>query len=379
MSNETKSRKKKRGNILSLLILFFILIGVSYTIYYKKYAQFYESTNNAYVNQNIIYVTPQIFGVVDRINVDVTQVVEKGDVLARIDSRNALLTFKKSKNDLAQSVRQIKKIYKQKDEAKSEIGLTKVLVEKAKDDFDRKKALIKNKVISQEKFNHSKYAYEEAVKNLEIAKNRYLGLIALLKDRKITQNPQIKKAVLAVEQSYINLKRCDILAPISGVVAKKNLSIGSIVTPQTTLLAIVPQRGFWVDANFKETQLENIRVGQSVKLYSDTYGKDVVYNGKVEGISPGTGSVFSLLPAQNATGNWIKVVQRVPVRIKFDQKELQKYPLHVGNSMEVVVDTHIRDKKRLQNIKKPSYSSSLYSSALNNAKKIAQEIIKQNL
>jgi membrane fusion protein (multidrug efflux system) len=379
MSDEIKRKKKKRNNILFVLIMIFVVIGISYTVYYKTYSQFYETTDNAYVKQNITYVTPQIYGVVDIVNIDVTQSVKVGDILAHIDSKDAELAFKKAKNDLAQSVRQIKKSYKQKDEIKSEIRLYKILVEKAKKDFDRNKVLTKNKVISQEKFDNSKYAYEEAKENLQIAKNKYLSLVAMINDKMITQNPQIKKAVLGVEQSYINLKRCDILAPTNGVIAKKNLSVGSNVAPSSMLLAIVPQNGFWVDANFKETQLENIRLGQSVKLYSDLYGKDVEYNGKVEGISPGTGSVFSLLPAQNATGNWIKVVQRVPVRIKLDQKELQKHPLHVGNSMEVVVNTHNRNSKRLQNLKKPRYSSNLYSTALSDARKIAKRIIKQNL
>ena len=372
-------KKKKRNNILFFLIIVFVISGISYVTYYKKYAQFYETTDNAYVKQNITFVTPQIYGVVDKVNIDVTQVVKTGDILAHLDSKDAQIAFKKAKNDLAQSVRQIKKSYKQKDEIKSEIRLYKVLFEKAKEDFYRNQSLIKNKVISKEKFDNSKYAYDEAKERLQITKNRYMSLMAMINDKIITQNPQIKKAVLGVEESYINLKRCDILAPTDGVIAKKNLSVGSSVTPGTTLVAIVPQEGFWVDANYKETQLKNIRLGQSVKLYADVYGEEVEYIGKVEGISAGTGSVFSLLPAQNATGNWIKVVQRVPVRIKLDQKELQKHPLHVGNSMEVIIDTHNRKKKRLENLKKPTYSSDLYATALKDAKKIAKEVIKQNL
>lgn len=379
MSNEMKPKKKKRNNILFFLILVLVIIGLSYTAYYKTYAQFYESTNNAYVAQNITYVTPQINGVVDQVNIDVTEVVKAGDVLAHLDSKDATLTFNKAKNNLAQSVRQIQMTYKQKDERKSEIKLYEVLFKKAKEDFDRSAALMKNKVITKEKFDNAKYAYDEAKNKLQIAKNKYLSLMAMINDKSITQNPQIKQAVLAVEESYINLKRCDILAPTDGMIAKKNLSVGSNVTPGTMLFAIVPQSGFWVDANFKETQLENIRLGQSVKLYADVYGKDVEYSGKIEGISPGTGSIFSLLPAQNATGNWIKVVQRVPVRIKLNQEELQKYPLQVGNSMEVVVDTHHRENKKLQNLKKSSYNSDLYSNVLKNAEKIANEVIEQNL
>ena len=379
MLSQTKPKKKKRNNILFFITLILVIIGLAYTAYYKMYSQFYETTDNAYVKQNITYVTPQINGVVDKVNVDVTQVVKVGDILAHLDSKDAMIAFKKAKNNLAQSVRQIKKSYRQKDEIKSEIKLNKVLLQKAKEDYDRSVVLIKHKAISREKFDNIKYAYDEAKERLQITKNQYNSLLATIRDKIITQNPVIKKAVLEVKESYINLKRCNILAPISGVIAKKNLSVGSSVSPGSMLVAIVPQKGFWVDANFKETQIKNIRVDQKVKLYADVYGKNILYHGRVEGISPGTGSVFSLLPAQNATGNWIKVVQRVPIRIKLDEKELQKHPLQVGNSMVVTIDTHDRGNKKMQTIKKPQYSSNLYSKALIEAKKIANEVIKQNL
>ena len=379
MLSQTKPKKKKRNNILFFITLILVIIGLAYTAYYKMYSQFYETTDNAYVKQNITYVTPQINGVVDKVNVDVTQVVKVGDILAHLDSKDAMIAFKKAKNNLAQSVRQIKKSYRQKDEIKSEIKFNKVLLQKAKEDYDRSVVLIKHKAISREKFDNIKYAYDEAKERLQITKNQYNSLLATIRDKIITQNPVIKKAVLEVKESYINLKRCNILAPISGVIAKKNLSVGSSVSPGSMLVAIVPQKGFWVDANFKETQIKNIRVDQKVKLYADVYGKNILYHGRVEGISPGTGSVFSLLPAQNATGNWIKVVQRVPIRIKLDEKELQKHPLQVGNSMVVTIDTHDRGNKKMQTIKKPQYSSNLYSKALIEAKKIANEVIKQNL
>lgn len=166
---------------------------------------------------------------------------------------------------------------------------------------------------------------------------------AILKNKNITENPKIKKAALEVKQSYLNLSRCDIIAPVSGIIAKKRFNKGEHVGVTSTILAIVPMQGFWVEANFKETQLHHIKIGQDVKLHSDLYGKDVEYSGKVEGINPGTGAVFSLLPAQNATGNWIKIVQRVPVRITLNENELIKHPLHVGNSMQVRIDAHNQD------------------------------------
>jgi len=226
-----------------------------------------------------------------------------------------------------------------------------------------------------------RYYLKEAKENLNIAKHNYQSIKVLLKGKNIYDNPQIKKAVLALDKAYINLQRCNILAPKSGIVAKKNFNVGSYVNPQTVIAAIVPKVGFWVEANFKETKLKNIRIGQKVKLYSDVYGKNRIFHGKVVGILPGTGSAFSLLPPQNATGNWIKIVQRVPVKISLNQKELLKFPLQVGSSMKVYVDTHIRDKKRLTQakIEQQNSKTNLYKDALKNANKIANDIIEKNL
>jgi len=381
MQDTLKSKKKKRNNILLFLIIVILASGIGYIVYYYLYGQFYETTDDAYVKQNIVYVAPQVSGVIDEVNVNVAQSIKYGQVIGHIDSKDIKIAFKKSENDLAQSVREIKQLHKRTDEANASIKLYKVQVEKAQNDFNRKKTLFLDKAISQEIYDNFKYALEEANEHLSIAKKRYLSLKVMLKNKDILKNPMVKNAVLALEQNYINLKRCDILAPKSGIVAKKNFSVGSHVNPQTMLIAIVPNTGFWVDANFKETQLKNIRIGQKVKLYSDTYGKNVTFHGRVEGISPGTGSAFSLLPAQNATGNWIKIIQRVPVRISLNEKEIKKYPLQVGNSMEVSVNTHIRNTKRLKmiDIQKSKYKSDLYKSVLQNAEKIAKKVIEQNL
>ncbi len=381
MQDTNKTNNKKRNRILIFFIILIFLSIIGYLFYYYLYGQFYESTDDAYVKQNIVYITPQVSGVVDEVNINTAQYVKYKEQIGHIDSKDIEIAFKNSKNSLAQSVRHIKELHKQKDKAKALISLRKIQVDKAESDFKRNQILFSNKAISKEVYDNFKYALEEAKENLNIAKKNYLSIKVLLKGENIYNNPQIKKAVLALEKAYINLKRCDILSPKSGIVAKKNFSVGSHVNPQTIIAAIVPKIGFWVDANFKETKLKNIRIGQSVKLYSDVYGKNIVFHGKVVGILPGTGSAFSLLPAQNATGNWIKIIQRVPVRISLNQKELQKYPLQVGNSMEVYVDTHIRNKKKLKKVKirKPNFKTNLYKDALKNAKKIADEIIKKNL
>lgn len=373
--------KRKRNTILGIIALLFILASVGYSAYYYLYSQFYESTDNAYVEQNIIYVTPQIDGIVDKVYVNETQYVKSGELLASLDNRDMKLSYEQAKANLADTVRNIQKLYKQKEEAQTSLELSKIVLKKAKDDLARNEFLVKQHALTDVEYQNYKYTYDKENKNLEIAEQKIIELNAILKNKNITENPKIKKAALEVKQSYLNLSRCDIIAPVSGIIAKKRFNKGEHVGVTSTILAIVPMQGFWVEANFKETQLHHIKIGQDVKLHSDLYGKDVEYSGKVEGINPGTGAVFSLLPAQNATGNWIKIVQRVPVRITLNENELIKHPLHVGNSMQVRIDAHNQDGDIYSKIsaKKEDSSLPLYQDAIKEAEVIVEKIIKKNI
>ena len=365
-----------------MLALFFIVSGAGYAAYYHLYGKFYESTENAYVGQNIVYVTPQISGSVDEVYVSEMQYVKAGDLLGRLDSRNATLAFDEAKTNLAQTVRAVKQLHLQIEEAKKAISLAEVEVNKTGDDLKRNEFLIKKNAITDEKFKNLQYAYDAAYQNLQLMRKKLLSLQALVKDADLSKDPQVQNAALSVQKSYLDLQRCNIIAPISGIIAKKNFSVGENVGAQSTLLAIVPTEGFWVDANFKETQLEHMRIGQNVTLFSDLYGQDVVYHGKIEGISPGTGAVFSLLPAQNASGNWIKIVQRIAVRIALDPEEIKEHPLQVGSSMSATVDIHNQNGGILKQAKSPQtgdISFNLYQNALKEAAAVARDIIEQNL
>jgi len=378
LSEHKPKNKKKRNGIILFLIIFFILSAVAYAFYYYSYAKYYESTDDAYVSQNIIYVTPQSSGVVTQVLVHKTQFVKKGELLGKLDTRNANILFNKAKANLAQTVRQIKKLHIEKQEAQLTIELAQIKLEKAKKDFLRNQQVKNQHALAINKFENFKYAYEEAKQNLKIAQQKLKSIKALVKDDNISKNPQVKNAILQLKQSFLNLQRCNIYAPISGTIAKKNFSIGENISIQSTILAIIPTKGFWVDANFKETQISKMRIGQDVKLYSDLYGKDTVFHGKITGIAPGTGAVFSLLPPQNATGNWIKIIQRIPIRIKLNPKELQKHPLHVGNSMEVTVNLKKQKGKAITKLKTTPKTIYLYKKALKEADKIAENIIRQN-
>ena len=379
---EPLNNQKKRNNILLLLAFFFLLCGGGYAYYYYTYGQFYESTDNAYVGQNIVYVTPQTTGNVNAIYVSEMQNVKAGDKLAQLDSRDAQLAFSSAKMALAESVRQIKQTQMLKDEAKNAISVAQVNLDKTKADLERNKFLLSKGAITGERFQNLEFAKDSADATLQMANKKLLSINALLKDKDISKNPQVQNAILRVQKTYLDLKRCDILAPVSGMIAKKNLSLGESVTPNATILSIVPQQDFWVDANFKETQLQHIRIGQDVKLISDLYGNDMTFHGKIEGIAAGTGAVFSLLPAQNASGNWIKIVQRVPVRITLNPKEIQTHPLQVGSSMSITVDLHKQDGgflKRVTSKDENKLNYKLYDNSDNEAKALVKEIIEQNL
>jgi len=382
MADNTTTNKNKRSNILIILTILMLSAGIGYLIYYKMYGQFYETTNNAYVGQNVIYITAQISGVVDNVNVNLTQKVKAGEILGHLNSDDYTLSFEASKNKLIQTVRTIKKLYTQNTEAKSAVALATINLKQSKENLDRNAKLYTTKSIAKNAYDTYKYTYEKAAKTLLLSKQKEKALKDLIGENRIEDNPQIKQAVIALKQNYLNLQKCTILSPKSGIITQKNFSIGTHVTTQNILLALVTQNNTWVDANFKEPQLKNIRIGQKVELYSDMYGKDIVYHGIVQGIAGGTGSAFSLLPAQNATGNWIKIVQRVPVRITLDKNEIKKYPLYMGNSMEVDIDTHDRKNKVLKKKNKKidsEHKSDFYPEALKNAQKIANKLIKKNL
>ena len=310
------------------------------------------------------------------------QSVKAGERLAHLDSRDAQLAFSSAKEALAQSVRQIKQTKMLQEEAKNAISLAQVNLDKTKADLERNKFLLSKGAITGERFQNLEFAKDAADANLQMANKKLLSINVLLKDKDISKNPEIQNAILRVQKTYLDLKRCDILAPVSGMVAKKNLSLGESVTSNATILSIVPQEDFWVDANFKETQLQHIRIDQDVELVSDLYGKDMTFHGKIVGIAAGTGAVFSLLPAQNASGNWIKIVQRVPVRITLDPNVVKSHPLQVGNSMSVTVDLHKQNGgflRRVTSKDENNLNYKLYDNSEHEAKALIKEIIEQNL
>ena len=338
------SRKRN----LIILTLIFILIAVIFTLMYLLKWRFQENTDDAYVNSHLVQITPQISGTVQSVNADDTQRVKAGQILVTLDNSDAQLAFERAQDELINAIRQNQQQQAQYSQSKAQVIAQKAQLARLQADLKRRESLAGSDAISAEELSHARAAVTEAEAHLQVTQGQEKASKAVLGHNvPLRQQPAILTAISHVKSAWLDLQRTQIKAPLEGQIAKRNVQLGQKVATGSALMAVVPLSQVWVDANFKESQLANIRVGQPVIMTADVYGKKVKYHGKVVGLSAGTGAAFALLPAQNATGNWIKVVQRLPVRIQLDASELAQHPLQVGLSMNVVVDTHDRQGKNL--------------------------------
>ncbi|AOY01116.1 HlyD family efflux transporter periplasmic adaptor subunit [Jeongeupia sp. USM3] len=376
----TQTPNKRRGLMLAIAGAF-IVAGVAYAAYYGLVLSQREETDNAYVGGNLVTLTSQVAGTVVGINADETQLVEAGREVVRLDPADAAVALRQAEARLGETVRQLRSQYANADQVDSTLAQRRIELQKAEADLARRAPLAGDATVSAEEIAHAKDAVENARAALTVAQKQSEAAHAGIDGVKIADNPSVLAARANYTQAWLASQRNALVAPVSGYVAKRSVQVGSRVAPGASLLSIVPLDALWVDANFKESELKNIRIGQPVKVRADLYGGDVEYHGKVVGLAAGTGSAFSLLPAQNATGNWIKVVQRVPVRIALDAKELAAHPLRVGLSTTVEVDTRDRNGPVLatQPAQQPVYTTKAFEEPLLNAEKLADAIIAKNL
>lgn len=334
MSAENSSRKK---NIL-LLSLFFIAVAAGAGAWWFKVLRGSETTDDAYVAGNVVPVMPQVAGNVVTLHADDTQLVQAGMPLVEMDPTDAKLALVRSEIQLAQTLRQVQQQMAELKQFDATIALRQAELDRVAGDQNRREVLGMTNAVGKEEVLHARQNVVAGKAALQVAIQQRNTLQAKLKNTPLAEQPEVRQAAEQVRQAWLDLQRTTILSPVSGVIAKRSVQVGSHVAVGAPLMAVVPLDQLWVDANFKEVQLEHLRIGQPVELSADLYGDKVVYHGEVEGLAAGTGSVFSLLPAQNATGNWLKVVQRLPVRIKLRAEELQQHPLRLGLSMLVTVD-----------------------------------------
>ncbi|EGY32878.1 multidrug resistance protein A [Aggregatibacter actinomycetemcomitans serotype e str. SC1083] len=370
------TRQKALGVFFFILILISLLTGLYWFFFVKNY----QTTEDAYVSGNQVMISAQIAGNVRQINAENMDFVHAGDVLLELDDADYQLSFSQAQNTLASAVRQISQLGYTVKQLEATVQANQIGLNKAQGDLARREMLGKSGAIDKESLQHAREAVITAEANLKAVKNQLAANQSLLLNVPLKEQPEIQKAISSLKQAWLNLQRTKIVSPVDGYVARRSTQVGQKVVVGGALMAVIASDQMWVDANFKETQLKDMRIGQPVKLSFDLYGHDVKFDGKVEGIEMGTGSAFSLLPAQNATGNWIKVVQRVPVRISLDAQQLALYPLRIGLSTLVEVNIADTSGEMLSQKKRttPLYATNTLDYDQSAVENLIEKIIKDN-
>jgi membrane fusion protein (multidrug efflux system) len=371
----------KRRTILTLIALAFLAIGVLWGLYWYFVLSLREDTDDAYVNGNKVVISAQVQGTVVAVLADDTQLVKAGQVLVRLDPIDAQTMLSRAESTLAQTVRQVRQQRSTADQYDSLIATRKLELARAEADLARRKPLLADQAIAGEELQHAQDAVDLARAALAQAIMQSRASHALVDGTKVAENPSVLVARAAFRDAWITAQRNAVVAPVTGYVAERSVQLGQHIQAGQALMTVIPLNALWVDANFKEVQLRNIRIGQPATVRSDLYGGASIFHGHVEGLSAGTGAAFALLPAQNASGNWIKVVQRVPVRIQIDDKDLVTHPLRVGLSTTVTVDTTDRNGAVLAADHGGQFAgeTQVYTPDLDKANAEADAIIRRNL
>jgi membrane fusion protein (multidrug efflux system) len=361
------ARRRALGAVAALVAV----AGIAYGVYYALVLNHYEHTDNAYVQGKVVQLTPQLGGTVVAINADDTDFVKAGQVIVKLDPADAQVALDQAEAQLAQTVREVRTLFANNATLKAQIALREAdlaraqsEVARAQDDVSRRAPLLATGAVGQEEFNHAsaqltaaRSAVLAAQSGALAAREQLTSNQALTDNTSVEQHPNVQRAAARVREAYLAVQRTELVSPVDGYVARRNVQLGQRVQAGAPLMSVVALRQVWVDANFKESQLRNLRIGQPVTLSADMYGNQVEYHGKVDGLGAGTGAAFALLPAQNATGNWIKVVQRLPVRVALDAKEVAEHPLRVGLSMQARVDVSDTSGKTLADAPRAAVAS----------------------
>jgi membrane fusion protein (multidrug efflux system) len=384
------SARKKALTTVAIVVL----VGLAWGGYEWYVGRHEEATDNAYVQGNVIQITPQVGGTVTAIMADDTDFVKAGQPLVQLDPADAKVALEQAEANLGQAVRQVRALYANNGTLgaqitlrESDIGKAQTEIARATDDLNRRQSLAGNGAVSKEELNHAqsqldnaKSALSSAQAGVAAARAQLTGNLAMTEGTSIASHPSVMVAAARVREAYLALHRAALPAPVDGYVAKRTVQLGQRVAAGAPVMSLIALNQLWVDANFKEVQLRNIRIGQPVTLTADLYGRKVEYKGTVAGLGAGTGAAFALLPAQNATGNWIKVVQRVPVRVALDPKQVAQNPLRVGLSMEATVDVTDQSGKALADAPRPASSvqTQVFASLDDQAGTEVQRVIAAN-
>ena len=380
-SSATNPSNGKRRRILLLIALIFIVIGALWAAYWVLVLAKREKTDDAYVNGNRVVISAQVSGTVIAVLADDTQLVNAGQVLVKLDPIDAQTALSRSASALAQTVRQVRQQKATATQYDSEIETRRLELARAQIDLAKREPLVADHAIAGEEVRHAQESVQLARAALTQAERQSLSAHALVDGTPVESNPAVLQAKDVYRDAWIAAQRNAVVAPVTGYVAERSVQLGQHIQAGEALMTVIPLHALWVDANFKEVQLRNLRIGQKTEVRSDLYGGSFIFHGHVEGMSAGTGAAFSLLPPQNASGNWIKVVQRVPVRILIDDNDLIKSPLRVGLSATVTVDTTSREGPVLatQASDRPVGDTQVYTQDLEKANAEADAVVRRNL
>jgi membrane fusion protein (multidrug efflux system) len=331
-----RHRTDNRRRYLIILGVVVVVAAIVYALYYFLYAAHFEGTDDAYVGGDVVSITSREPGTILALHADNTQAVRRGQLLVELDPVKAKVALDAASADLARTIRGVRTNFSKVDEARAQLAAARVAVAQAQDDYRRRAGA--GNAVSAEEVSHARDTLSGAQANLAVARSGLVQAEASVQNTRVASNPDVLAAIARLRQAAIVLAHMKLYAPVDGVIAQRTTQLLQQVAPGTPLMAVVPLADVWIDANFKEGQLRDMRIGQPVSVTADIYGGGVTYHGRVEGLGAGSGSAFALLPPQNASGNWIKIVQRVPVRIRLDPNELRQHPLRVGLSVDVSVD-----------------------------------------
>lgn len=380
-SPPTNPQNGKRRKVLLLIAAVFIVIGILWAAYWVLVLSKREKTDDAYVNGNRVVISAQVSGTVVALFADDTQLVKAGQVLVRLDPTDSQTALSRAAAALAQTVRQVRQQKATAGQYDSEIETRKLELARAQADLAKREPLVADRAVAGEEVRHAQESVQLARAALTQAERQSLSAHALVDGVAVENNPAVLQAKDVYREAWIAAQRNAVVAPVTGYVAERSVQLGQHIQAGEALMTVIPLHSLWVDANFKEVQLRDLRIGQKAEVRSDLYGGSFIFHGRVQGMSAGTGAAFSLLPPQNASGNWIKVVQRVPVRIQIDDADLVKSPLRVGLSATVTVDTTDRNGPVLaqQANEKPVGDTQVYTQDLEKANAEADAVVRRNL
>jgi membrane fusion protein (multidrug efflux system) len=376
---DTRLQRRRRTWLIALTAGV-VVVALLVTAWWWLYASRYEGTDDAYVAGDLANVMSQVSGTVISIGADENDRVLAGEELVKLDPTDTRIALQDAEQQLARTVRQVHTVFANRDQLRALVMERRADLDRALADFSRRKNLAASGAVSGEELGHARDAVNAARDALTAAQKNLAASVALVGRTGVADNPDVQAAATQVERAWLNLQRTTVRSPVSGYVARRGTELGERISPGNPLMSIVPLEHVWIDANFKEVQLRNMRIGQPVEVTADLYGGRVKYHGRVEGLGMGTGAAFALLPAQNATGNWIKVVQRLAVRIAMEPSELAEHPLRIGLSMHVTVDVRDASGSQLAPAprREPVLTTSAYDTDLGAIGKRIAEIVRDN-